>query len=265
MVHGLAGEVNLPSDRTFQGLVAEILGHFGSSEGYVSILHQCARAYPSLSSSLRVAIPLYFGTAMVPVDLSPLPPSSLRLGAIGQRVVLIPRLPFTDVELTNHYGMMEFYNAMDLLQSPQPPPSTYRFSCEWVVGGSSTSTSSSTPRPFHGLACYVIYGDKREGPYESSNDSLPHASTNWCNVLIPVGNGRVTVAPEDVISVRVACHVGQPQPCYTYHVLVRRAGQGVVWRETIKVDYCDLVCRFDTIRNWKRRAMAAAGGEEEEQ
>ncbi|TFJ81145.1 hypothetical protein NSK_007534 [Nannochloropsis salina CCMP1776] len=169
VVQGLAGHVALPflaalpSQQHPTALVAEVLGHFGSSEGYVSILHQCARAYPSLPPSLTTALPLIFGTKYVPVDLtSPLLSHPLRIAAVGKRLVLFQRFPFRDTQLSPAHGTMEEYNALEELRrpptadlSPSFPPSPRIFPAHWRV---EEIPDGRKARAFHGLAFYLFFG-----------------------------------------------------------------------------------------------------------
>lgn len=106
IVTGLAGHVPLPSGCEFDALIAEILGHFASSEGYVAIIHLCSLHYPSLKKTVKLAIPAFFGTKMVPVDLSKVT-KPLSIGAIGERLTLFSRFPFADAQLSSEHGFME--------------------------------------------------------------------------------------------------------------------------------------------------------------
>lgn len=103
---GLAGHAELPAGCEFDALIAEILGHFASSEGYVAIIHLCGLHYPSLKKTVKVAIPAFFGTKMVPVDLSKVT-EPLSIGAIGERLSLFSRFPFADAQLSSEHGFME--------------------------------------------------------------------------------------------------------------------------------------------------------------
>ena len=117
-MQGLAGHVPFPSSpsgKLVDALVAEILGHVGSNEGYVWILQEIRIAYPDVANSIKAAVPLWFGTRMVPVDLSAAP--SIQVSSIGPRVVLVRKFPFKDAQLVpvEEHGEMEMYNVLDEL------------------------------------------------------------------------------------------------------------------------------------------------------
>jgi len=243
VVEGLAGSVSLPHDGPYDAIIAEILGHFGSSEGYVSILHQCARAYPHLPTTLKIAIPMYFGTAMVPVDLTRA--RDLRIAAVQRNVSFFVKFPFAETQLSEDHGTMEMYNAFEELREEEKKGDNIRsFQCEWTM----TAT-----RPCHGFAFYVKFADSAEGPWTSSNFSSSRYCNSWCNIFLPVNQGRLVCQEGDRMSCEVNCHVGQVQPWYDYYVKVVRGEEGmVVHEEDLHVAYSDLVCRFDSIRGWRQ-------------
>ena len=300
VIHGLAGFVSLPQV-PINALVAEILGHFGSSEGYVSILQQCGRAYPHLAQAIKEAIPLVFGTKMVPVDLSsPGLTFPLRIGAIEKHLVMFVRFPFAATGLSASHGVMEQYNALEELggggggggggesrrsrRSSSSPPSylgrgrrttakpqgagggggqggsSRTFTSVWTI----EATPGGQPRPFHGLAFYLFFGQGGETEWQTSNADTPHPCTNWNNVFVPLGRGQWVVEVGDVIRCVSLCHVGEVAPWYELTVTVVSGGKEK-YREAVRVDYHDLVCRVDSVRGWrkyfadKEEEQAAAG------
>jgi len=200
-----------------EGLIGEVLGHLGSSEGWTATLHDVGRQYPCLRTTIRTIIPHYYGTMMAPLDLTSAP--SLDKGVIvGSKLLVLPSLPFTTTQLSDHHGVFERYESLEELIR-----SSGRSSSSSGGGGSSSSSSSSSsngeelrhfsetfmvvrPGPFHGLGLYVVYGDDEYGGGEGNRKEesgmlahcpqhaccdLPNASTNWYNVFLPISKGEV--------------------------------------------------------------------------
>lgn len=119
VVEGFAGVVALPKSKKGvmpRAFVCELLGHFSSSEGYIAVLHACKKAYPRLVKSLKAAVPLYFGTKVVPVNLTPA--EYILVAAFEERLVLTNQFPFAATQLVSsqHHGTMELYNALEVLR-----------------------------------------------------------------------------------------------------------------------------------------------------
>lgn len=243
VVEGFAGAVAIPTSKMMpRAFVCELLGHFSTSEGYVAVLHACKRAYPNLVKSLKAAVPLYFGTKVVPVDLTPA--SFILVAAFEEKLVLTNEFPFAATQLVSEqdHGTMELYNALDILKGRNRK--VYEFESKWAVASS---------RPFHGLAFYLCFGDSLQEPWHTANVDLGHSSTNWCNVFLPLGKGKWVVEGGDEIRCKSRCHVGTLQPYYTYQVRVLRAGV-VAYSETASIGYHDLIPRVDSLRNWAKAA-----------
>ena len=232
VVHGLAGQVvPLVSDR--QVLLAEILGHFGSSEGYVAILHACASRYDM--SGIRAAVPRYFGTRVVPVDLSD---TRMTVAAITTTLVLVDKFPFVTTQISGNHGTMELYDALHELRYPKVEVRVT--TSYWEV---------ETNRPFHGLGFYVCFGDT-VACTSTSDVGQPMPCTAWSNVFLPVAKGAWEVRAGDTIKCECRCTVHTVQPSYEFIVSVlRRAGQTIVCSSRINLDYLDLMPRLSTVRS----------------
>lgn len=172
----------------------------------------------------QATAPAFFGTTMVPVDLSTV--QRLKIGAIEKHVSLFYRFPFHEAQLSDQHGYMEVYDSFEELQQGgggwPSPCSSRSFSCQWSIA------TNGPPRPFHGFGFYVMFGDSRDGPWTSSNSSGPNHSwcSSWCNVFLPVGRGLLACHDGDVIICQTTCHVGKSQPSYDYAVRVVRQGGG---------------------------------------
>eukprot|EP00462_Mataza_sp_D1_P004638 CAMPEP_0175102724 /NCGR_PEP_ID=MMETSP0086_2-20121207/8629_1 /TAXON_ID=136419 /ORGANISM="Unknown Unknown, Strain D1" /LENGTH=354 /DNA_ID=CAMNT_0016377633 /DNA_START=249 /DNA_END=1313 /DNA_ORIENTATION=- len=242
---GLAGKMCEPEDAVpAEALVSEILGHFGSSEGYVSILNSLGK-YKFLKH-VKTAIPLWFGTRMVPVDLTGM--KNARLGCIGPKAVHFWKLRFADIELvpSGLHGTMEMYNSMEELKrsSQSKLGQARRFTCEWGI-------ECESPRPFHGFGFYLVYSDDDKGPWQTSDASTRHASTSWSNPFVPIQGGEFLVQNGDRVRCRVSCFVEQDEPSYEYHVTVTRQTEKVL-DETIRIGYNDLIPVLYTLRQAKK-------------
>ena len=234
LIHGLAGKVNLNlgSDIPIKGLVAEILGHFGSSEGYVSILLACHAAYPFLRDTIEVAVPRYFGTRFVPVDLSR-GTDKLVIGSIQKRLALFSKFPFRETELCSQHQNMEMYDALMLLREG-PRGCGYVFRSVWCMEKNGR---------FDGLGLYVVYGDSLAYLQTSNKDDAIPAATSWMNVFIPSPK-RCSVCVGDVIECVVTCHVECPEPSYRFEVSVHtQQGGGGKWSYVNDICYRDIICR----------------------
>jgi len=133
-----------------------------------------------------------------------------------------------------------------------------------------------------------------EEEWETSNADNPKACTNWMNVFVPVGRGGWVVEEGEEVECESRCYVGEAQPWYEMIVTVRKreergeerrgregnrtgrknggggrgkegreGGREVKYRESVYVHYCDLVCRVDSVRGW-RKFFASQGKEERE-
>jgi hypothetical protein len=239
IIEGLAGNVaigNIDCDV----LIAEVLGNIASNEGWTATLHALGKQNPHWKTTIKQIIPAQYGTKLVPVDLSKASSLNSNL-VIGNKLAFIPSLPFSEIQLTNHHGFMERYDALHELQSgcgrdPQCQRSTF------YVGKTC---------PFHGLALYVVYGnDYNDNTWQHSNSDLPNASTNWYNVFIPVSKGQFVCETDDKIVVDTKVWVDTHYPMYNIKVQITR-GEEIKMKDTITFNYYDLVCTRCPIYGWK--------------
>ena len=128
---------------------------------------------------------------------------------------------------------------------------------------------------------------RREGgeeEWETSNADNPKACSNWMNVFVPVGRGGWVVEEGEEVECESKCYVAEAQPWYEFIVTVwrprrrggerreregeregKKDGEGgggreeekegeweVKYQESVYVYYCDLVCRVDSVRGWKK-------------
>lgn len=250
------------------------------------------RAYPKLHRQLRAAVPRHFATKWTPVDLSaaydggPGPAASdgpggrgdqaLRIEAVEERLVLFESFPFAVCRLGEAL-VMEQYDALEELRRGAESGDSSddgsrerlgprRFPAStWAVAGDGAGDGE---RPFHGLACYIAFGDDAPAPDSAargggfphtatSNADDPYPCTNWCNAFFPVGRGAWRVRAGDRIEAAACCHVHLAEPFYDVRVAVRRRGlrgqEEVVYEEEFRIRYRDLLGRVDTARAFLRR------------
>ena len=176
----MAGEAELPPDTKIDGLVAEVLGHFGSSEGFVKILKDVGVQYRQELSSLKAIIPAVFGTAVAPVGLCSME-EKFTVMCLGPTVALVKNFPFRSAmldvtriapppgeqghewglvhPLPNGHSFMEMYDSKELVSSVnQPQQDEFTFNSKWIVNQEGF---------FDSLAMYVVYGDSVQGPFMS--------------------------------------------------------------------------------------------------
>ena len=244
VVQGIIGQNPEPViDFHAEALVAEILGHFGSSEGYVHLLHVLGK-HQSLYK-IRITVPMYFGTCMVPVDLSRL--KSARMSFFGPKLVMFYKFPFEQTQLVapSAHGIMEIYNSMREMRENTQHAGPRHFECHWKI-------NCEQPRPFHGFGFYLFYGDSEEGPWQTSNASSEKASTNWSNPFIPVNGGQSVVENMDIIKCVTKCMVDQHEPSYVYTVTIERMNVQIL-KQTIEINYKDLIpwiYTFNQVKRW---------------
>lgn len=231
VVQGLAGTTPLPTTtQPFQALVAEILGHFASLEGYVAILHACAENYPSFSN-IKVAIPRVFGTKIVPVDLSRA--TYLKIARIHANLVLINHFPLHDTELSSTHGTMEMYDAMTEMERRCKRPRVFKNTWKMLE-----------ERPFHGFSCYLVFGE------DETHLTTSLQCENWSQIFIVVGGGTLVCQPGDSVKVTTTCHVHVAEPSYDFSVLVQRGGRNV-HKEEIHLRYKDIMSSAYPLRALK--------------
>jgi hypothetical protein len=231
VLQGLAGKVALPVKRPFQAVLAEILGHFASSEGYVAVLHECAEQYPAFSD-VKVHIPPIFGTNIVPVDLSRA--SHLRIAKISDTMIFIDNFPVEDTELSADHGTMEMYNACKEMATRLKRPRTTKNT--WHM---------QRPGHFHGFVCYLVFGDDEDNLITSME------CNNWSQIFVAVGKGDLMVRAGDIVKIATTCHV-HLTPSYNFDVILERRGKKL-HEETLEIGYSDLMSATKTLRSLKKK------------
>lgn len=229
VVEGFAGEADVGAG-AYDALLAEVLGHLASSEGYVAVLRLCGERYPRLRA-VRQAIPRRFGTMVVPVDLTPA--RRLSVSVIHENLVLFDDFPLAATQLSASHGVFEMYDALEELNQRNPSRRVFRSS--WTVTGT---------RPFHGLLCYLVFGSETE-----TVSSL--ACRSWSQVFIPVHNGDFVCRDGDHIELTTTCRVHKPEPEYRLDLRVRR-NQRAVYSTTINIDYFDLMGTATPLRDFHK-------------
>lgn len=236
-------KLSLPGNAKFMGIISELLGHLGSSEGCPYILRSVGAANSNVLD-LKVIIPAFFGTAVVPVSLDgPVP--RIIVACLCPKLVLVKNLPFSSLQLppphdATYRGLpaghrfMEFYDAFQLVMegasgtAPQPRVQ----SSEWFV---------HQRWRLWGFGLYLFFGDKREGPFLTSDVSQPQpAGSNWCNLFVPIGD-PVQCVGGDTIALRCTSYTCDAlEPHYRFEVSLLR-GRRVVYEKTVEFQYRDII------------------------
>ena len=239
IVQGLAGKISLEGVEC-DVLIGEVLGHVSSSEGWTATLHALGKQNPHWKKNIKVIIPGFYGTKMVPVDLSAATTLDSDI-VVGDRLAFIPSLPFKEVQLTPQHEFLERYSSLEEFKSGSGKDPR----CSGALFNITES------RPFHGLALYVVYGSESDSSsWQHSNTNLPGACTNWYNVFVPVCKGQVLCQAGDTISTHTRVWIDTYYPRYEIKVQVLRDGQ-VVAGGTSTFDYYDLVCTRCPIYGWE--------------
>lgn len=270
MLDGAAGQVILPPGHKFDGLVAEILGHFGSSEGYVKILRDIGVNYRQELLPLKAVVPAAFGTAVVPVSLCTMK-EKFTVMCLGPKVALVKNFPFRSAslsasrvppkpgakgdnwgvahELPSGHGFMELYDSKDIISHSHLPPADFTFDTEWVVHHEGCLDA---------LATYLLYGDSVEGPFWTSNQDGDVTYTNWATALLPLPftQNMFTCFVGDRILLRSVCKLLlEAAPSYHFRVTVLDSFGRVRIEKELEVEYKDLVCRLVPLREVVRRGQ----------
>ena len=142
---------------------------------------------------------------------------------------------------------MEFYDANNLVQdgieAKAPRPRVQQ--CAWVV---------DQRWCLWGFGLYLIYGDKEEGPFLSTDASGPHpGGSNWCNLFTAIGE-PVDCLRGDTISVCCTSHTREKlDPEYELEVAITRAGTAI-FSKTLGFEYEDIVRHICmSMQNWRSR------------
>lgn len=195
---GLAGTIDLGEKH--EVLLAELLGHWGSSEGYVEVLRQCGLKYHPFDD----AIPRYFGTFIVPVDLTRA--RYLVPTMVGNKAILFRGFPFEDTKI-GEPQIMEHYSTLETLKRKYNTVPVHQ-DVSWKIG---------EERTFCGFSTYLFYGNStKQESWSTSITSKENPANNWCHILIPVG--PIHVLPGTTIRCQCICDVFQREPSYRFIV-----------------------------------------------
>jgi hypothetical protein len=220
LFEGLAGHVSVPGN--FDVFISELLGHWASSEGAPEAYRLCGLNY----GVFKEAIPRYFGTCILPVNLTNT--RYLTPTVIGSKVTLFRAFPFEEAQLSHQHQLMEYYCAIDLLQRghDQSPCIT---KLEWSI---------EHPSTFHGFCTYLVYGnsDQRDDWY-TSKTSKENVSNNWNHIFIPCD--PVQVLPGYIIRCTCTCDVFRAEPQYSFDTTVCYENE-VKYSSTLRVEYKDI-------------------------
>ena len=263
IVQGLAGDVEL-EDCSFDGLIAEILGHLASLEGYPRLLIDLGHAYNL--STCRYFIPAYFGTMVVPVSIDKCCSGhNLVISCTNPKVVLVRGLPFSIVQLpvapykggrlgNLPYGhqKVEFYRARQLVFDGRngTAASAQEHTAKWEVGVDRFVLS--------GFGTYLIYGDSDCGPFMTTNYGgggvSPGIPGGWLNLLVPVKEEPMCTKG-DKICFNSTCRTGsKDNPWYEFSYSVARRGQPTLSRK-ITLLYNDIIGEMKSCQEWKKHSI----------
>jgi hypothetical protein len=217
VVHGIVGET--PQVIESDVLLAELLGHWASSEGYCEVLR--ASGIKCLDT-----IPRYFGTCIVPVDLG----LTHRLvpTMVGSKLCLFRAFPFADTALAGAQDM-EAYSGLALLsRGGDTSPIRTKMKFDIQRGGT-----------FHGFSTYLFYCQQEDrSDLRTSIVNSDNTATNWNHCFLPFGPLEVT--PGCSIKLECVCDVFQREPRYEFLVVVNDASGSLLLEATLEVDYKDL-------------------------
>jgi hypothetical protein len=234
VVRGLAGETDLPTNMSKpNALVAEILGHFASSEGYVYILNAIRR----YQLDIHFAVPQNFGTRFVPVDVSRVSEKVLDLAKVGPRIIQFNRFPFKATQLSDSHGIMEDFDTMSILRNSIQGPESF-----------TSSVVISNRGTLDGIAFYIYFFNDGIGE-STSNADLPMPSTNWLNLMLPIGD--VEVFEYDILTVHTTVGVDRHSVTYVYDIDLTRNDR-VIWKGQRHWTYDDILGNEGTIQECLR-------------
>ena len=266
MVHGLAGSVDLPFDcPTFQGVVAEVLGHLASLEGYVRTLRDLGARYRWHLQTVVKYVPNYFGSVVVPLSLEA-PPETLRIVCLCPKVLLAQGLPFSKLQcpptgdvgpdgVLSGHKIVEFYRSRQVVLDGAAgnPPVPQVCSCVWVVEETWSLSAFGT---------YVIFGDSKGGPFVTSNQELNGPSGGWYNLIFPLKQPVVCGVGYAVYFTFTSHTVYEREdgrkgdPWYEVQVQVVKEWGQLVVDYYVQLEYRDVICEVFTYDEWKKSKYA---------
>jgi hypothetical protein len=204
-IKGYAGHIDIPGSH--EVLLSEILGHISSSEGFCEVLRKCGIRYPPF----KCIIPSFFGTVIVPVDLSKA--KYLLPTMVGEKTILFYAYPFSETRITGKADvqLMEFYSSSEVTKrglNVEP----YTRDLTFVV---------TKPSVFYGFASYIVYGQTSDPTkWCTSLQNPKNTENNWSTIFIPFT--PIQVIKNDIIRCNVKCDVLRPEPVYQFQTTVIR-------------------------------------------
>jgi hypothetical protein len=237
IVEGFAGQVRLPPSIPFDGLVAEILGHIASNEGYIDILHKCADRYGQRLKQINSVIPRYFGTRIVPVTLTD---GVFKVAKMNPKMTLFDHFSMSDSQLcsSNEHVDIESYDAMVELQTTTIEagmgPRLFDGTCTVIK-----------PAVLHGFVLYTFYGNDKNNLKSVADHN---ANSNWSMIFLPLPGTTLTVNSGDRIHFGSKMYVNQIEPRYE---IVARVGDQEFHFD---FEYADILTKHYTLTDAREDA-----------
>ena len=261
IVHGCAGRVHLPDPGIrFDGVIAEVLGHIASLEGYPRILWELGRSYKSSMETVQYYTPAYFGSVVVPISLPRCEHgNNIRIACLGPKEVLVRGLPFDDIQvscsasvpdpnahLPAGHLVFEMYRAREVVAygMQNRVPDIQCADLNWTVGEDHSI--------FSGFGIYLVYSNESRGPFMTTNYSGVNKSVpgGWDNLLLPV-KVEVDCMKGDKIHFTSKCHTfGAHDPFYQFQFSIVR-DRNILLDSKFELRYSDIICPFLSLKDWK--------------
>ena len=223
-VSGYAGSANVKLHKQHEVLLSELLGHWASSEGYCEVLRQCGIRYPSF----KHVIPEFFGTMLVPVDLSET--RYITPTMIGEKIVLLRDFQFIESRLSKNDQLMEAYHASQILRQGDNREPGIKY----------TSFTVTKAGRMHGFASYLVYGQSNNATeWFTSIQSKENIASNWNTVFIPLG--PIPVLQNDKIECQIKCDIFRQNPQYQFETSITRNSEQI-YKSLYCIDYKDIYC-----------------------
>ena len=253
-------------------ILAEIVGHIASNENIVSIIAKFAEQNTNIGKYIKEAVPRFFGTCIVPINLSRTVPARMRMKiyAICPTHYLLENVPFAHLAAFNSDPMGQCFEAFDMLHIIQNPAKYRTTSRESKLMWQNTTQDAET---VHGLCTYMFIGNPcnmaADGNFESrdaiftkfcadvrrrtrhgaeaglwtTNNVTVHygcpKSTNWAHVFFPLPDGWVVEVGE-TLSIKIVTHFTDS---ISYSITVTLG----VKTEHIQLDPTDLILAYENI------------------
>lgn len=157
VVQGLVGgsaSLQIPR-HLYSVLLSEIIGHIATIENCVSIFSNFGRSNPEIAESIQDAIPRFFGTGIVPVNLQRETTQQLTVAAVLPRLALVDHIPFEQLCTFDGdiYGQVfEAFDTLDILRNPDKYTRALAHTLEWV-------NRTNEDAHIDGFAMYMFIGN----------------------------------------------------------------------------------------------------------